>query len=126
VPRVRLARTQSISVNGVALLGTRDFDINVDLDTADVTPWDSSVRGELTLTEMTVLTLEVYHSEDLAVFLNHWNAFPPNPISITIGDSSSSTSASFCVYGIKWNFPLTGVLSYEVVLKLWPYANAQN
>jgi hypothetical protein len=80
VAKVLLARNQSISVNGRVLLGTRDFDIDVDSDAVDVTPWDSGFRGEMPLTEMTTITLQVYHLDEVALFMAAWNQFPPQPL----------------------------------------------
>ena len=115
--KVRLARKQSITADGVVLLGTRDFDVDLELDTVDVTRWDSAVRGELTLTEMNTVTLQIYDVEDVQRFMRKWNHFPPRPVQIAI----DGASAKFLVHKVKVSGQFSGVLAYEVVLKLWPY-----
>lgn len=115
--KVRLAKDQSISVDNVVLLGTRDFDVDVELDTVDVTPWNSSVRGELTLTEMNTITLQIYHAEDVRRIMQKWNQFPPQPVSVSV----DGRTANFLVHKFKIAGQFSGVLAYEVVLKLWPY-----
>lgn len=115
--KVRLARKQSITVDNVVLLGTRDFDVDLELDTVDVTRWDSAARGELTLTEMNTITLQVYHVDEVKRFMAKWNKFPPKPLTIAVDGSS----AKFLVHKVKVSGQFSGVLSYEVVLKLWPY-----
>ena len=115
--KVRLARQQSITADGVVLLGTRDFDVDLELDTVDVTRWDSAVRGELTLTETNTVTLQIYHAEDVQRFMRKWNYFPPRPVQIAI----DGASAKFLVHKVKVSGQFSGVLAYEVVLKLWPY-----
>lgn len=115
--KVRLARKQSISADGVVLLGTRDFDVDLELDTVDVTRWDSSARGELTLTEMNTVTLQIYHAEDVRRFMAKWNKFPPQPMLISV----DGASANFLVHKVKLSGQFSGVLAYEVVLKLWPF-----
>lgn len=115
--KVRLARSQSISADGIVLLGTRDFDVELELDTVDVTPWDSSARGELTLTEMNTITLQIYHAEDVRRFMAKWNKFPPQPVTISV----DGATAKFLVHKVKLSGQFSGVLAYEVVLKLWPF-----
>ena len=115
--KVRLARKQSITADGIVLLGTRDFDVDLELDTVDVTRWDSAVRGELPLTEMETVTLQIYHVEDVRRFMRKWNHFPPQPVQIAI----DGASAKFLVHKLKVSGQFSGVLAYEVVLKLWPY-----
>ena len=116
--RVRLARNQSISADNVVLLGTRDFDVELDLDTVDVTQWNSAARGELTLTEMRTITLQIYHREDVSRFMAKWNKFPPEPVSITVDGST----ANFLIHKVKLSGQFGGVVAYEVVLKFWPYS----
>lgn len=115
--KVILARQQEIRADGVVLLGVRDFDVDIELDTVDVTPWYSDARGEITLTEMNTVTLQVYHAEDVQRFMSKWNKFPPQPVTIAIGNSS----AKFLVHKLKVAGQFSGVLSYEVILKLWPF-----
>ena len=117
MPTVRLARKQSITADGIVLLGTRDFDVDLELDTVDVTPWGSAARGELTLTEMITITLQIYHVEDVRRFLAKWNKFPPQPLTIAI----DGAAAKFLVHKCKLSGQFGGVLAYEVVLKLWPF-----
>ena len=115
--KVRLARKQSISADGVVLLGTRDFDVDLELDTVDVTPWNSAARGELTLTEMNTITLQIYHAEDVRRFTAKWNKFPPQPVTIAV----DGATAKFLVHKVKLSGQFGGVMAYEVVLKLWPF-----
>lgn len=114
---VRLARSQSISADGIVLLGTRDFDVDLDLDAVDVTPWDSSSRAELTLTQTASVTLQIYHAEDVRRFIAKWNKFPPEPVTIAV----DGAEALFLVHKVKVSGQFSGTLAYEVVLKLWPY-----
>lgn len=115
--KVRLARSQSIKADGIVLLGTRDFDVDLELDTVDVTRWDSAVSGELTLTEMNTVTLQIYHAEDVRRFMRKWNKFPPQPVTIAV----DGAEAKFLVHKVKLSGQFSGVLAYEVVLKLWPF-----
>ena len=117
MPQVRLARNQSVTADGVVLLGVRDFDVDLELDTVDVTPWNHTARGELTLTEMNTVTLQVYTAEDVRRFMSKWNRFPPEPVTIAV----DGASANFLIHKVKVSGQFSGVLSYEVVLKLWPF-----
>jgi len=121
VAKVRLARNQSISADNIVLLGTRDFDVELELDTVDVTPWNSAARGEITLTEMNTVTLQIYDAEDAGRFMAKWNQFPPKPVAIKVGGAQ----ANFLVHKVKVSGQFSGVMAYEVVLKLWPYKDEQ-
>lgn len=116
--KVRLARTQQISADGVVLMGTRDFDVDIELDNVDVTAWDSGVRAELPLVEGNTVTLEVYHLNEVQAFMRKWNKFPPEPVAVSIDGVGS---ANFLVHSMKAKGQFSGVLAYQVVLKLWPY-----
>lgn len=113
--KVRLGRSQSITVNGRVLLGTRDFDLDVDSDSFDVTPWDSDYRGEMPLTESTTITLQVYHLDEVALFMAAWNRFPPRPLRVAV----LGVRANFVVHKLKVSGQFNGLIVYEVVLKLW-------
>lgn len=117
MPRVRLARQTPVYADGVVLNGVRDFDVDLDLDSVDVTPWDSASRGELTLTEGNTVTILVYYAEDVRRFLTKWNQFPPQPITISV----DGATAKFLVHKVKLVGQFNGVKSYEIVLKLWPF-----
>jgi hypothetical protein len=118
VAKVRLAKNQAIYADGVVLLGTRDFDIDQDTDGVDVTPWTSSGTAELPLCESATLTLQVYHLEDAQRLAAAWNAFPPQPVVITIDNAGTG---QFVVRSVKTNGGFGGVLSYQIVMKSWPY-----
>jgi len=118
VAKVKLAKNQTISADGVVLLGTRDFDIDQDTDGVDVTPWTSSGTAELPLCESATLTLQVYHLEDAQRLAAKWNSFPPEPVTITIDNAGTG---QFVVRSVKTNGPFGGVLSYTIVMKSWPY-----
>jgi hypothetical protein len=117
VAKVRLSRKTPIYADGVVLNGVRDFDVDLDLDSVDVTPWYGDARGELTLTEGNTITLLVWYPEDVTRFIQKWNKFPPQPISISV----DGASANFLVHKIKLAGQFTGLQSYEITLKLWPY-----
>lgn len=118
MPTVKLARQSSITIDGVTILGTRDFDVDIDLDTVDVTPWNGVCRGELPLMEANTVTLQIYDSSDLARLASAWNQFPPQPVALGI----DGRSAKFLVHKIKIGGQFSGVQAYDVVLKLWPYS----
>ena len=116
--RVKLARDQAIYADGVALIGTRDFEIDQDTDGVDVTPWTSSGTAELPLCESATLTLQVYHLEAAQRLAAKWNLFPPQPVEISIDNAGTGR---FVVRNIKTAGPFAGLLGYTVTFKSWPY-----
>jgi len=118
VAKVRLARNQQISADGIVLQGTRDFDVEQELDGVDVTPWQASGTAELTLCETATLTLQVYHLEDLRRLYAKWNKFPPEPIQLSIDGVGAG---KFVIKNIKYAGDFAGLLTYTCTFKSWPY-----
>ena len=116
--KVRLARKQQISADGVVLQGTRDFDVDRELDGVDVTPWQASGTAELTLCESATITLQVYHLEDAQRLAAKWNTFPPQPIQLAIDGVGAG---QFIVKSMKFDGGFGGILSYTFTFKSWPY-----
>lgn len=116
--KVRLARNQAIYADGVALLGTRDFELDREIDGVDVTPWTASGTAELPLCEAATLRLQVYHVEDAIRLAAKWNAWPPEPVEIAIDYVGR---ARFQIKSMTIAGPFSGVLSYNVTFKSWPY-----
>lgn len=117
--KVRLARDQVITVDGVILQGTRDFELTQDLDGVDVTPWTASGTAQITLCESATLKLQIYHLEDVQRIGATWNKFPPQPLEISI---TRVGAGRFIVSNLTSSGQFGQVLSYTVTLKSWPYA----
>jgi len=118
VAKVRLGRNQSISVDGITLLGTRDFDLNQELDGVDVTPWTASGTAELPLCESATLTVQVFHLEAVQALAAKWNTFPPQPVTVAI---DSVGTGKFLVKSVKSAVPFSRLVEYTAVLRSWPY-----
>lgn len=122
--KVKLAKDQAIYADGVALLGTRDFEIERDLDGVDVTPRNASGTAELTLCETASMKLQIYHVEDVVRLNAKWNKFPPEPVEIAVANSSGEQIASgrFVIKSMTIAGPFGNLVSYTVNLTSWPYA----
>lgn len=125
--KVKLAKNQAIYADGVALLGTRDFEIERELDSVDVTPRNASGTAKLTLCETASMKLQVYHIDDVVRLNRKWNKFPPQPVEITIADTAGPQIAfgTFVIESMTIAGPFGGVVSYTVSLSSWPYATSE-
>lgn len=122
--RVKLAKDQAIFADGVALLGTRDFEVERELDGVDVTPRNASGTAELTLCESATLKVQIYHETDVVRFNEKWNLFPPEPLDIVIANTAGEQIASgrFVIKGMSISGQFAGLVTYSVTLHSWPYA----
>ena len=121
--KVKLAKDQAIFADGVALLGTRDFEIERELDGVDVTPRNASGTAELPLCESATLKVQIYHEADVVRLNAKWNLFPPEPVEVTIANTAGEQVASgrFMVKSMSISGQFGGLVAYTVTLHSWPY-----
>lgn len=117
---VKLGKDQSISLDGVVLEGVREFDLDIDMQTHDVTAWWHNWRSTLpVLGDVTVRVL-IYWGETYEFFAEKLNKVPPEPMRFFITNVGSCECVPTKV-SIKQ--PIDGVLAWDVTLKLWTYGD---
>lgn len=116
--RVKLGKDQTILVDGAALEGTREIDIDFDLRTTDITAWDSQWASTLGTTFDATIKLTIYFADDYAVLEPKLLEHPPAPLALTI----SNVGVLYCLpVAVKITQPINGVLAWEVTLRLHSY-----
>lgn len=114
-----LGRDQSLTLDGVVLEGTREFDIDIDLQAHDVTHWSHSWKSSLPVAGDLTCKLLIYWKDNYATFAAKLNKHPPEPMTLAITNAYTFGCVVTKV-GIKG--PINGVMAWEVELKLWAYS----
>lgn len=112
--RILLARDQTISLNGSALQGTREFDVDLETQEMDVTAWWHSWRSTLTLTTDVSIKLLIYWHENFASLAATFNRHPPQPVTLAISNLGTFRCLPTKIGVVH---PLPGIVAWEVTLK---------
>ena len=116
---VLLGRDQTLTLDGVVLEGTREFDIDIDVQTHDVSFWAFAWKSSLPICADITVRLLVYWKDNYDKFAAKLNKHPAEKM--TLGISNAYTFG--CVptkVGIRG--PINGVMAWDVTLRLWSYA----
>jgi hypothetical protein len=117
--KVKLGRDQTLTLDGVPLAGVREVDIQVDMQSQDVTAFDHSTTSTLPVRQdVTVRTL-IYHKQDYDVIRGKFSLTTPTPALLGI---SNVASAKFVPVSVKIVQPVDGVMAWDVTWKIWNYA----
>lgn len=115
---VVLGRDQSLTLDGVVLEGTREFEIDIDMKTADVTAWHHKWTETLPLVGDVTIKLLIYWKDNYSNFDDKLNKHPAERMKLEV----SNAGTFYCVptqVGIKG--PINGVMAWDVTLKLYSY-----
>jgi hypothetical protein len=119
VPTVRLGRDQQISLDGVVLEGTREFDFDIDMQTHDVTSWWHGWKSTLPVAADVTIRLLIYWGDTYGTNIgSKLNKHPPERMDMSI------TNVGFapCVpTKVSIKTPIDGVMAWDVTMKLWTY-----
>jgi hypothetical protein len=115
---IRLGRDQVISVGGTALPGTREFDVQVEMQQSDITSWEHATTSTLPIRQDISLHMLIYGAEVWGVVKAKFNQHPPQPLDVSL---TNVGSAKFVPVSAKIAAPINGVMSWDVTLKSWNY-----
>lgn len=116
---VRLGRDQTISLDGVVLEGTREFDIDIDMATHDVTSWWHGWKSTLPIAGDVTIRLLIYWGDTYGNNIaDKLNQHPPERMDMSI----TNVGVAPCVpTKVTVKTPIDGVMAWDVTLKLWTY-----
>lgn len=116
--RIVLGRDQSLTLDGVVLEGTREFDVDMSMATTDITSWWHGWKSTLPIAADITVKLLIYWQQDFAELWTKFNVHPPDPMRLTI------TNVGFMDVvptNINAKGPINGVMAWEVTLRLYTY-----
>lgn len=119
--RVLLGRDQSISLNGQAIEGVRDFDVSFAGREFDVTNWSHSWTSSVVLFSSATLKLLIYWQDNYVAFAELFNKHPVNEQRVNLA-VAGLFSGPFVVTDVQVKSPINGNVAWEVTLKPMVYA----
>ncbi len=116
--KVKLGKDQTISVDGAALEGTREVEIDFNLKTTEVTSWDHQYASTLGTSFDVTIKLTIYWADDYDVLHPKLTTHPPTPLEVVI----SNVGTIYCLpTAVRIVQPINGVLAWEVTLQMHSY-----
>jgi len=116
--RIRLGHKQVLTVDGVALEGVRELDLDVSTRSVEVTGWASPWASYLPAVIDPSLTVTLYYPEEMNVFWTNLKSPVKSALTIAV---SGLFSGRFVVSGIAVGCPMGGVVPHQVTLKQFAY-----
>lgn len=115
---ILLGKNQKVSLDGQALDGVREIDIEVETRTVDVTPWNSPNASTLPLLADATVRMLIYTVEDWGKVKAKFLKWPPQRIQMSV---TNAYDVPCLPVGVKVVGPINGVVAYEVVLRLYVF-----
>lgn len=114
--RIVLGRNQVMTLNGTAVQGLRDFDLDVAGKEVDITDWQHAWASSFVVSASATLKLLVYWQENYAAFAELFNKHPPISQSVRIA-VAGLFDAYFVVSNVQVKSPINGNVAWEVTLR---------
>jgi len=116
---VKLGHNCKLFINGAAVEGTRDVEIEIETRQFDVTAWNHLWVSTLPVAMDVTLRAVIYWQSDFTTIFGKFNRYPPKPVRINL---ESVVTGNFLPVQCQIRNPLAAVLSYDVTFKLWNYS----
>lgn len=116
--QIVLGKDQVLTLDGVALDGVREVDVDIDTTSVDVTPWHSPWRSHLPVLGDATLRILIYWKSTWGTFAAKLLQNPPVPMTLAV---SNGFVWKVLVAGIKVQQPIAGVVAWEVTFKPYWY-----
>lgn len=118
MPTIALGRDQYIEVDDQRLNGTRQFDVDVQMQEVDVTSWQHAWKTSLPVCAEVTVSMTVYGQEDAGVVIGKFNQHPPAKVKIAL---SSIGTGYFVPTQLRAAVPVDGIVAYDVTFKGFQY-----
>lgn len=116
--QIVLGRNQVLTLDGAALEGVREVDVEIDTTSIDVTPWYGSWRSHLPVLGDASLRILVYWKSTWESIAPKIQQHPPVPVTLSV---SNAFSWKVLVSGVRVQQPIAGVVAWEVTFKPYWY-----
>lgn len=114
--KIKLGRDQVLTLDGVALEGVRELDLDVDAETQEITAPHHAWKSWLPIAYDVTVKVLIYWKDNYDNFADKLDEQPPSPLKLGV-----SNVGEVWVLPAKVSIkqPIQGVLAWEVELK--PY-----
>lgn len=116
--KVLLGKNQILKLDGAALEGVREVDVDIDERTVDITPWNSQYASTLPVVADATLRLLIYWPEDFAKVQAKFMKWPVEPVTISVTNAYTIRCLPVSVKVVQ---PISGVVAWEVTFRAYSY-----
>jgi hypothetical protein len=99
-------------------VGTREFDVQLEMQEADATGWTHEQRSTLPVANSKTVRVLIYWQDAYAKVAAKYNQHPPRKMSLTI---SGCGSIDVVPTSIKIGHPVDGIVTWDCTFKSWNY-----
>jgi predicted secreted protein len=118
--RIVLGHNQVMTLNGAAIQGMRDFDLDLSGKEFDITNWQHAWTSSIVICASATVKLLIYWEENYATFASKFNKHPATGQLLTLA-VAGLFSAQFSVSNVQVKSPINGNVAWEVTLKSMVY-----
>lgn len=114
--RIKLGHNQQFLLNGVAMEGARELDLNVTSRQVDITGVNALWATSLPVSLEVELTVTLYYPDEISQLYENLCKHPKTAVTLAVPDIFQG---NFIVSSIKAGVPMGDVVSHEVTFKAW-------
>jgi predicted secreted protein len=118
--RIVLGHNQVMTLNGAAIQGMRDFDLDLSGKEFDITNWQHQWTSSIVLCASATVKLLIYWEENYRTFQNLFNKHPATNQLVRLA-VAGLFSGQFSVSNVQVKSPINGNVAWEVTLKSMVY-----
>lgn len=119
--RVTLGHSKQFYIDGQAVEGARDLQVDVSSRTVDVTGVNASWASTLTTSVDVSVTATLYFGDEVPQLRQNLMAHPRVPLTLLVPNVFSGT---FVVTDVRIGVPMGNVIAYDVTFKLWSWGES--
>lgn len=119
--RVTLGHSKQFYIDGQAVEGARDLQVDVSSRTVDVTGVNASWASTLTTSVDVSVTATLYFGDEVPQLRQNLMAHPRVPMTLSVPNVFSGT---FVVTDVRIGVPMGNVIAYDVTFKLWSWGGS--
>jgi hypothetical protein len=118
--RIVLGRNQVMTLNGAAIQGLRDFDLDFTGKEFDITNWQHEWTSSIVLAASATVKLLIYWDENYQQFASLFNKHPATRQLLRLA-VPGLFNGQFTVSNVQVKSPISGNVAWDVTLKSMVY-----
>lgn len=114
--RITLGHNKQLYLNGTALAGTRELELNITTKQVDVTGVNALWASTLPVSLDAEVTATLYYGDEMPGLYANLASHPKVPVTLAV---PGVFSGQFVVTDVKAVVPMGDVVAHEVTFKVW-------
>lgn len=114
--RITLGHNKQLYLNGAALAGTRELELNVTSKQVDITGVNALWASTLPVSLDVEVTATLYYGDEVPALYENLVSHPKVPVMLAV---PGVFSGKFVVTDVKAGVPMGDVVAHDVTFKAW-------